>query len=47
MVIHLASFCYVEVGGEIHETPFQAFEVVNVEMDPLLKESQSVELSMA
>lgn len=30
MVSHLVSFCYVEVGGEIHETPFQAFEEVSV-----------------
>lgn len=40
MVIHLALFRYVEVRGEIHETPFQAFEMVNMEMTPPLKESQ-------
>lgn len=32
MVRHLGSFCNIEVGGEMHETPFQSFEVVNVEM---------------
>ena len=30
MVSHLTSFRYVEVEGEIHETPFQAFETVQV-----------------
>ena len=29
IVSHLMSFCYVEVEGEIHETPFQAFETVH------------------
>ena len=29
IVSHLTSFCYVEVEGEIHETPFQAFETVH------------------
>lgn len=27
MVSHLASFLYVEVGSEVHETPFKSFEV--------------------
>lgn len=39
MVSHLASFRYVEVGGEIHETTFQAFKVVNVKMDSQGKNS--------
>lgn len=30
VVSHLAQFSYVEVRGEIHENPFQAFEVVNM-----------------
>lgn len=46
VVSHLASFRYVEVGGEIHETYFQAFELVNMEMAPPVKESQGIELSM-
>ncbi|XP_058775542.1 uncharacterized protein LOC131649801 [Vicia villosa] len=29
IVSHLSSFRYVEIEGEIHETPFQAFEAVN------------------
>lgn len=47
VVSHLASFRYVEVGGEIHETPFQAFEVVNMEMTPPTKASPGTKLSMA
>ena len=30
IVSHLSSFRYVEVEGEIHETPCQAFETVQV-----------------
>lgn len=30
MVSHFTSFLYVEVEGEFHETPFQAFESVQV-----------------
>lgn len=30
LVSHLSTFRYVEVEGEVHETPFQAFEVVQV-----------------
>lgn len=47
IVSHLVSFRYTEVEGEIHETSFQAFKVLNVEIAPFVKESQSVELSMA
>lgn len=32
MVSHLTSFHYVEVGGEVQETLFQSFKVVNMEM---------------
>lgn len=32
MVIHLAPFRYVEGEDEVHEIPFQSFEVINVEM---------------
>lgn len=46
VVSHLASFRYVEVGGEIHETPFQAFEVVNMEMTPPVKVAPGAELPM-
>lgn len=47
MVSHLESFRYIEVGGEIHETHFQAFEVVSMVMAPPVKESKKAELSMA
>lgn len=47
VVIHLAPLLYAEVGGDVHETPFPALEVVNVEMTPWMKESQSAELFMA
>lgn len=29
LVSQLSSFMYIEVGGDIHETPFQAFEIAN------------------
>lgn len=38
MVIHLAYFCYIDVGDEVQETSFQSFEVVNMEMVSLVKE---------
>lgn len=47
MVSHLASFWYVEVGGEIHETPFQAFEVVNMVIVTPVKKAKKVECPMA
>ncbi|XP_058783976.1 uncharacterized protein LOC131658727 [Vicia villosa] len=34
IVSHFSSFRYVEIEGEIHETPFQAFEAVNVVRTP-------------
>lgn len=46
MVSHLASFRYVEVEGEIHETPFQAFEVVSMVMVPPAKEVKNVEFPL-
>lgn len=30
MVSHMSTFRYVEVEGEVHETPFQAFEAVQM-----------------
>lgn len=47
MVSHLASFHYVEGGGEVDETPFQSFEVINVEMVAPIKEGKKAEFSMA
>ncbi|XP_058726220.1 uncharacterized protein LOC131597546 [Vicia villosa] len=35
IVSHLSSFRYVEIEGEIHKTPFQAFEAVNAVKTPL------------
>lgn len=46
MVSHLAYFHYVEVGGEVQETHYQAFEVVNTEMVPPVKEIKKVEFHM-
>lgn len=43
MVSHLASFRYVEVGGEVQETSFQSFEVVNVEMVAFVREKKKSE----
>lgn len=34
MVSHLAYFLNVEVGGEVHETLFQSFEVVSMVIVP-------------
>ncbi|XP_050920255.1 uncharacterized protein LOC127137890 [Lathyrus oleraceus] len=39
-VSHLAFFRYVEVEGEFHETPFQAFEVVQVIKTPSPEEKK-------
>lgn len=48
LVSQLSSFRYIEVGGEIHETPFQAFEIATVLMAPLHdKGSKKSELSMS
>lgn len=46
MVCYLVSFRYVEVRRKIHETPFQAFEVVSVVMVPPTKETKNVEFPM-
>lgn len=42
MVSHLSSFLYVEVEGEIHETPFQAFKAVQVIRAPQSEENKPV-----
>lgn len=48
LVSQLSSFRYIEVGEEIHETPFQAFETANVLMAPLHdKGSKKFELPMS
>lgn len=46
MVSHLASFLYVEFGDEVHETSFQSFKVVNVEMVSPIKEVKNDEFLM-
>lgn len=46
MVNQLSSFRYVEVDGEVHETHFQAFEILNVIMTHLSKEPKKIELSI-
>lgn len=43
MVSHLVSYRFFEVGGEVHETSFQSFQVVNMEMVPPVKEPKNVE----
>ena len=40
------SFCYVEVEGEIHETPFQAFEIVHTVNIPPLVQKRKLETFM-
>lgn len=47
MVSHLVSFFYVEGEGEVHETSFQSFEVVNVEMVAPVKEMEKAQFPMA
>ncbi|XP_050896696.1 uncharacterized protein LOC127103487 [Lathyrus oleraceus] len=48
LVSQLSSFRYVEVDGDIYETPFQAFEIANVLMNPLKgRASGKSELSMS
>ncbi|XP_050876947.1 uncharacterized protein LOC127080679 [Lathyrus oleraceus] len=42
IVSHLSYFCYVEVEGEIHETPFQDFEAVQVIKAPQSEENKLV-----
>lgn len=48
LVNQLSSFRYVEMDGEIHETPFQAFEIANVLMNSLNRRtSRKPELPMS
>lgn len=47
LVSHLTSFRYIDVEGEIIETPFQSFEAVNVLTVQQVPESPNPELSMA
>lgn len=48
LVSKLSSFRYIEVGGEIHETPFQAFEIANMLMAQLHNGgSKKYELTMS
>lgn len=48
LVSQISSFWYVEVDGEIHETPFQAFEIANMLMNPLNgRTSKKFELPMS
>ncbi|XP_050916439.1 uncharacterized protein LOC127131569 [Lathyrus oleraceus] len=46
VISHLNSFRYVEVEGEIHETPFQAFDVVHAIKIPHVEEKK-LEISMS
>lgn len=43
---HMTLSKYVKVGGEINETPFQAFEIPNVIMALFSKGPKKPELSM-
>lgn len=48
LVSQLSSFRYIELGGEIHRTPFQDFEIANVIMGPLcIKGSKKYEFHMS
>lgn len=46
MVNHLASFWYIKGEGEVHETLFQSFEVVNVELVAPVREDKKTEFPM-
>ena len=46
MVSHLNSFRYVEVEGEYHETPFQAFEAVHMIKAPQVENQRKSESSI-
>ena len=47
IVSHLTSFRYVEVEGEIHETPFQAFETVHAVNFPPPEQKRKPETVMS
>ena len=47
IVSHLTSFRYVEVEGEIHETPFQAFETVHAVNFPPPEQKRKPEIVMS
>lgn len=48
LVSQLYFFRYIEVGGEIHETSFEAFKIANMLMNPLSgKVSGKPELPMS
>lgn len=48
LVSQLSLFGYIEVGGEIHETPLQAFEIANVTFAPFCnEESKKFEFPMS
>ena len=47
IVSHLTSFRYVEVEGEIHETPFQAFETVHAVNFPPPEQKKKPEIVMS
>lgn len=46
VISHLNSFRYIEVEGEIHETPFQAFDIVHAIKIPHVEEKK-LEISMS
>ena len=47
IVSNLTSFLYVEVEGEIHETPFQAFKTVHAVNIPPLEQKKKSETIMS
>lgn len=47
LVRHLTYFRYIDVDGEITETPFQSLQVVNVLTVQQVPESPKLEFSMA
>lgn len=48
LVSQLSSFRYIEVGGEIHKTPLQAYKIVIMKMAPLHNEvSKKYEFPMS
>ena len=47
IVNNATTYSYVEVEGEIHETPFQALEIVSVDRFPVVKEEKKSEAPLS
>ena len=47
IVNNTTTYSYVEVEGEIHETPFQALEIVSVDRIPVVKDEKKSEAPLS